>query len=136
MSRKKHQNSQDRRKRGEPSQRQLRVGEEVRHALCDLLLRVEIDDKELKESHVTISEVRMSGDLRLATIFASPLGGGRGKEMASALNRNSRFIRKELAPRLTLKYMPELLFKPDPVFDQYEHIDQLLHSPKVARDLD
>ena len=126
-----------RRKANGPTQRQLRVGENMRHALAELLLRIEIDDDVLKDVPLTISEVRPSPDLRHATIFVAPLGcDGRQREIIDALNRHKRFIRGQLTPKVALKYMPDLKFSLDDSFDEYEHINRLLHSPRVARDLD
>ena len=118
-----------------PSQRQLRVGEALRHALAELLLRVEVNDPALKGVSLTVSEARPSPDMRHATIFVTPLGGQHEQEVVDALNRHARFIRGELARKVTLRYMPELAFKLDASFDEYDHITELLHSPKVARDL-
>jgi ribosome-binding factor A len=118
-----------------PSQRQLRVGESLRHSLAELLLRVEINDADLKGVHLTVSEVRASPDLRQVTVFIAPLGGERKQEVLAALNRHSRFIRGELSHKVTLKYMPELKFRLDSSYDEYEKINELLHSPKVVQDL-
>jgi ribosome-binding factor A len=114
----------------------LRVGEALRHSLAELFLRVEIDDDRLRGVHVTVSEVRASADLRQATAFVTPLGGERKDEVVEALNRHARFLRGELSPKVTLKYMPELKFELDTSYDEYAKINELLHSPKVARDLD
>ncbi len=119
-----------------PSQRQLRVGESLRHALAELLLRVEINDSVLKDVPLTVSEVRPSPDLRQITVFVAPLGKDNRREIVDALNRHKSFIRGQLSPRVTLKYMPDLKFKLDTSFDEYDHINELLHSPKVAQDLD
>ncbi len=120
-----------------PSQRQLRVGESLRHALSEILLRVEINDVALRNVPLTVSEVRPSADLRQVIVFIAPLGKDEHRqEIIDALNRHKGFIRGQLSPRITLKYMPELKFRLDNSFDEYEHINQLLHSPKVAQDLD
>lgn len=119
-----------------PSQRQLRVGESLRHSLAELLLRVEINDDLLKEVPLTVSEVRVTPDLRQATIFIAPLGDGDKKEIVSALNRHNRFIRGQLTPMVTMKHMPELKFRLDSSYDEYKKITDLLHSPKVAQDLE
>ena len=119
-----------------PSQRQLRVGENLRHALAELLLRVELNDELLKDVPLTVSEVRPSPDLRQVTVFIAPLGHDNREEIINALNRHKAFIRGQLSPKVTLKYMPDLTFKLDCSFDDYDHINQLLHSPKVAQDLE
>ena len=120
-----------------PSQRQLRVGELVRHALTQLLQRGEIQDDTLQTTVISISEVSMSPDLKIATAFVSPLGGGDSKEVIKALAANAKFIRGRLAPQLRqMKYMPEFRFRADTSFDNYSKIDALLQSPEVARDLD
>jgi len=119
-----------------PSQRQLRVGESLRHVLAELLLRVEINDEVLKDVPLTVSEVRPSPDLRQITIFVAPLGRNNRQEIVDALNRHKSFIRGQLSPKVTLKYMPELKFKLDRSFDEYEKISDLLHTPKVAQDLE
>jgi ribosome-binding factor A len=118
-----------------PSQRMLRVGEIIRHTLAELLLRTEINDPDLKGVHITVSEARPSPDLRHATIFVVPLKGEREAEVVAALNRHARFLRGELGHRIELKYVPEIVFKLDTSFDEYDKIDKLLHSPQVARDL-
>jgi len=118
-----------------PSQRQLRVGESIRHVLAELLLRTEINDADLKGVHITVSEARLSPDLRHATIFVVPLQGEREQEVVVALNRHARFLRGELGHRVELKYVPEIVFKLDTSFDEYDKIDKLLHSPRVVRDL-
>ena len=120
-----------------PSQRQLRVGELVRHALTHLLQRGEVPDPVLEKSIVSVSEVSMSPDLKIATAFVSPLGGGDVKPVIKALANNAKLIRGKLAPELgQMKYMPEFRFREDTSFDNYSRIDALLHSPEVQRDLD
>ena len=119
-----------------PSQRQLRVGEALRHSLAELLLRIEINDDALKGVPLTVSEVRTSPDLRQVTVFIAPLGGDNKDEVVKALNRHCRYIRGELAPKVTLKYMPELKFRLDGSYDEYEKITDLLDTPNVAQDLD
>jgi ribosome-binding factor A len=119
------------------SQRQLRVGEQVRHALSDMLQRGEVRDDLLEKTVISISEVRMSPDLKLATAFVSPLGAADDAAVVEALNRNARFIRGRLSPALRqMKYMPEFRFRPDTSYDNFARIDQLLRSPEVKRDLD
>ena len=120
-----------------PSQRQLRVGEMVRHALSGLLQRGEIPDPLIENTLVSVTEVAMSPDLRIATVFVSPLAGGDPQPLIKALAANHKFIRGRLSPELRqLKYMPELRFRPDTSFDNFARIDALLHEPYVARDLD
>lgn len=120
-----------------PSQRQLRVGELVRHAMTQLLQRGEIPDPVLEKTIISISEVSMSPDLKIATAYISPLGGGDPKPVIKALANNAKFMRGKLASELgQMKYMPEFRFREDTSFDNYSKIDALLHSPQVKRDLD
>jgi ribosome-binding factor A len=119
-----------------PSQRMLRVGELVRHALSTLLTRTEIDDPALKGVFVTVPEVRMTPDLKLASAYIMPLGGKKATEVAEALNRHKKFIRGQLGPALDLKFTPELRFRVDETFDEASRIDALLRSDDVRRDLD
>jgi ribosome-binding factor A len=120
-----------------PSQRQLRVGEMVRHALSQLLQRGEVQDDVLQKTVISISEVSMSPDLKIATAYVSPLGGGDAKPVIKALAANAKFIRGRLSPYLNqMKYMPEFRFREDTSFDNYSKIDALLHSDKVKRDLE
>jgi ribosome-binding factor A len=120
-----------------PSQRQLRVGEQVRHALSDLLQRGEVRDDVVEKTVISISEVRMSPDLKIATAFVAPLGARDDGAVVDALNRNARFIRKRMSPALRqMKYMPEFRFRLDTSYDNFARIDRLLRSPEVARDLD
>ncbi len=119
-----------------PSQRQLRVGENVRHALTQLLQRGEIQDDLLQRNVISISEVSMSPDLKIATCYISLLGGGELKPVIKSLATNAKFIRGKLSPHLNqMKYMPEFRFREDTSFDNYSKIDALLHSPEVLRDL-
>jgi len=118
-----------------PSQRQLRVGELMRHALAETLGRGEVVDPALEGRLITITEVRLSPDLRHATVYARPFGEGETAELIRALNRNARFLRGELARRVDLKYMPDLNFRLDESFDEAERINALLRSPDVTRDL-
>lgn len=118
-----------------PSQRMLRVGELVRHALSALFARGEIEDPELAGAVITVPEVRMSPDLKLATAYIMPLGGERAAEIAVALNRHRRFIRGRIAPELDLKYAPEVRFMVDTTFEEYGRIDALLRSERVQQDL-
>jgi ribosome-binding factor A len=118
-----------------PSQRQLRAGELIRHALAEILQTEDVRDADLEGEIVTIAEVRVSPDLKHATVFASSLGGKNSDVIASALNRHQRFLRGELARRVELKYAPELVFRGDHVLDEAGRIEELLRSPEVARDL-
>lgn len=121
---------------GGPSQRQLRVGENMRHALSEILQRGEIPDPVLETHPVTIPEVRMSPDLKHATAFVMPLGGTDQQAVLDALLRHRRYMRGLLAKKVEVKYMPEIRFEIDPSFEEARHIDELLASPEVARDLD
>jgi len=119
-----------------PSQRQLRVGEQARHALADVLRRGEVRDEVLEQAVISVTEVRMSPDLKIATAYVVPLGEGDGEAVVEALNRNARFIRGRTTPSLRqLKYMPEFRFRLDTSFDNFERINRILKSPEVARDL-
>lgn len=120
---------------GEPSQRMLRVGELIRHTLSDLLTRGAINDPVLDGHLVTVPDVRMSPDLKLATIYVMPLGGKDVKDVIAALERHKKFIRGETAQRINLKFAPDLRFKPDRSFDYGSKIDALLDKPEVKRDL-
>lgn len=119
-----------------PTQRQLRVGELIRHALAEMLTRGDIHDDVLAAHFVTIPEVRMSPDLRMATIFVMPLGGKDIEPVLAALDRNKRYIRGEIAHVVNLKFAPEIRFVADESFDEATRIDRLLHSDKVRQDLD
>ena len=115
----------------------LRVGEQVRHALSDLLRRGEIIDPVIETSVISVSEVRMSPDLKIATAFVSPLGAQNSEAVVQALNNHAKFIRGRVTHALRqMKYMPEFRFRLDTSFDNFSRIDQLLKSPEVARDLD
>jgi ribosome-binding factor A len=118
------------------SQRALRVGELIRHALSDMLTRGEVHDPVLEGHMVTVPEVRMSADLRLATVYVMPLGGRDAEAVVEALNRNKRFLRGEIAHRVNLKFAPEIRFRVDERFDEAERIEKLLRTPAVQRDLD
>lgn len=117
-----------------PSQRQLRVGEEIRHALAWTLERADFEDPAL-HTPVTVTEVRCSPDLRNCTAFITPLGGGDPAPALKALRKVSGFLRHELARQIRMKYVPQLSFQPDESFDEAAHINALLHSPQVERDL-
>ena len=119
-----------------PSQRQLRVGELIRHALADILSRGELTDDEVTRMMITVPEVRVSPDLRNATVYITPLGGGDHKVAEKAMARHARFIRGQVAHKINLRFAPELTFRYDDRFDESAHIDALLHSPDVARDLE
>jgi len=119
-----------------PSQRQLRVGEQVRSALTDVLQRGEIRDPLIETSVISVSEVRMSPDLKIATAYVTPLGQTDHAPFVDALNQHSKFIRGRLAPALRqMKYMPEIRFRDDTSFENFQKIDDLLRSPEVSRDL-
>lgn len=120
---------------GMPSQRQLRVGELIRHALAEILTRGEVQDPELDGVLVTVPEVRVSPDLKQATAYVIALGRDEQDSIVSALQRHARFLRGEVAGRVTLKYMPALKFRLDTSFEASSAVDALLRSPRVARDL-
>jgi len=114
----------------------LRVGEQVRHALSDVLQRGEILDPLIETTVISISEVRMSPDLKIATAFVSPLGGGDAETIIGALNRHAKFIRGRISHALRqMRSMPEVRFRLDTSYDNFARINDLLKSPEVARDL-
>jgi ribosome-binding factor A len=117
-----------------PSQRMLRVGEMIRHALAEMLTRGEIHDDTLASHVVTIPEVRMSPDLKLATVYVMPLGGKDVAPVIAALDAHRKFIRAEIAHAVNLRYAPDLRFREDESFEEATRIDRLLHSDKVRRD--
>jgi len=120
-----------------PSQRMLRVGEQVRAAITQVLQRGEVRDPVIEKTVIAISEVRMSPDLKIATAYVTPLGVPNHAEVIEALNRNAKYIRGRLGPQLRqMKYMPDVRFRDDTSFDNYKKIDELLRSPEVSRDLD
>ncbi len=119
-----------------PSQRQLRVGEELRHALARLLARGELHDPVLAEVSVTVTEVRISPDLKNATAFVVPLGGRDSAEVLAALNRAAAFLRSQLGREVHLRHTPALSFQPDHSFDEAAKINALLHKPRVLRDVE
>ncbi|ANK83777.1 MULTISPECIES: 30S ribosome-binding factor RbfA [unclassified Rhizobium] len=120
-----------------PSQRMLRVGEQVRAAITQVLQRGEVRDDIIESTVISISEVRMSPDLKIATAYVTPLGVSDHSIVIEALNRHAKFIRGRLGPQLRqMKYMPEVRFRDDTSFDNYKKIDELLRSPEVSRDLD
>ena len=119
-----------------PSQRVLRVGELIRHTLADMLSRGEVHDPIIEGHMITVPEVRMSPDLRVATVYVMPLGGRDTTEVVAALDRNKRFLRGEIARRVNLKFAPEIRFRADERFDEAERIEKLLRTPEVQRDLE
>ena len=122
---------------GKPqSQRQLRVGELIRHALAQILQRGEVHDPDLEAAVVTVPEVKMSADLQLATVYVMPLGGQKADQVLAAFERNRRYLRGEIAHRVNLRLAPELRFRLDTSFEEGGHIDALLRSPEVKRDLE
>ena len=118
------------------SQRQLRVGELVRHAIAEMLVRGDVHDPVIETHMITVPEVRMSPDLRLATVYVMPLGGRDADTVIAAFERNKKYLRGEIAHRVNLKFAPDLRFHLDERFDEAERIDKLLRSPAVSRDLD
>ena len=118
-----------------PSQRMLRVGELVRHRLAELLARGDIHDDTLAGAVVTIPEVRMSPDLKLATVYVMPLGGNDVAPVLAALRRNQKYIRGEVARALNLKFAPDIRFREDESFEEATRIDRLLDSDRVKRDV-
>ena len=120
------------------SQRQLRVSELVRKALSDILAEGRLHDPDLETILVTIPEVRMSPDLKIATAYVLPLGGTPkdGDRIVKALARNKKYLRGQMSPRIAMKYMPDLRFRFDDRFEESSRIDALLNSPEVLRDLE
>ena len=119
-----------------PTQRSLRVGELVRHALAAMFARGDIDDDALRGAVITVPEVRMSPDLKIANAYIMPLGGAHADEIVAALNRHRKYIRGRVAPQVNLKFAPEVRFMVDETFEEASRIDALLRSEKVQRDLD
>ena len=119
-----------------PSQRQLRVGEEIRHVLAGIFARGEFRDPDLASAHVTVTEVRLSPDLKHATVFLARLGRSDVALLLPPLKRASAYLRSQVAHALRLRYAPELHFQPDHAVEQAAAIDRLLHAPDVARDLE
>src|SRR5438874_9819650 len=117
------------------SQRQLRVGEQVRHAMAEILAQGNVHDADLEGRIITVPEVRMSPDLKIATVYVMPLGGRDTEIVIAALERNKKFLRGEIAHRVNLKFAPELRFRVDERFDEAERIEKLLRTPAVQRDL-
>ncbi|MBU0554563.1 MAG: 30S ribosome-binding factor RbfA [Alphaproteobacteria bacterium] len=120
---------------GEPSVRLLRVGEQVRHVLADVLQRGDVHDDVLATHVVTVTEVRMSPDLRHATVFVKPLLGRDEEVVLKALRTNTAYLQREVAKRVKMKFAAKLKFISDESFEEGSHIDAILRSPKVARDL-
>jgi ribosome-binding factor A len=120
---------------GAPSQRQLRAAELVRHALVEILAREDLRDPALQGVSITVGEVRASPDLKHMTAFVSALGPSDARELAAALTRCKGFLRGRLARMIDLRFTPDLHFQPDASYDEARHIDELLASPEVARDL-
>ena len=118
------------------SQRQLRVGELVRHAVADILAQGSVHDPDLEGHIITVPEVRMSPDLKLATVYVMPLGGRDTEIVITALEHNKKFLRGEVARRVNLKFAPDLRFRVDERFDEAERIEKLLRTPAVQKDLE
>ncbi len=132
MARKKHTNRESERA---PSQRQLRVGELIRHGLAEMLARGDIHDEVIEKHLITIPEVRMTADLRMATVYVMPLGGKDADAVVEALNNNKKYLRGEIAHHVNLKFAPDIRFRIDERFDEAERIEKLLRTPAVHRDL-
>lgn len=119
-----------------PSQRQLRVGEEIRHVLAELLAGDHVRDPDLRDVMITVTEVRISPDLKNATAFVTPLGGAGMETAVAALNRAAPFLRHEMGRELRLRSLPNLSFQPDRSFDEASRIDSVLQRERVRRDLE
>ena len=119
-----------------PSQRQLRVGEEIRHALAELFERETFRDPDLVDVSVTVTEVRVGPDLRTATVYVMPLGGGGTDKVVVALGRVKSFLRRHIAQAVQLRFVPDLYFRVDETFDEATRIERLLRDPAGARDLE
>ncbi|MFP3943785.1 MAG: 30S ribosome-binding factor RbfA [Alphaproteobacteria bacterium] len=118
-----------------PSQRQLRVGELIRHTLSEIFARGELRDPDVENTIITVSEVRVSPDLKNATVFVAPLGGGDAGPLLKGLKRSRRYLRGELGRRIETKFTPDLTFIEDTSFDEAQRVEDLLRSEKVAADL-
>jgi ribosome-binding factor A len=118
-----------------PSQRQLRVGEMLRHALSEILTRGDIRDPDLDGVSVTVTQVKPSPDMRYATVYCEPLGGENAKQIVAALTRHKGFLRGEMGKRIAIKFTPELRFVEDESFAEAQKIEDILKSPEVQRDL-
>jgi ribosome-binding factor A len=121
---------------GGGSQRQLRVGELVRHAIADMLARGDVHDPVIEGHLITVPEVRMTADLRLATIYIMPLAGRDADDVLAAFERHKKYLRAEIAHRINLKFAPDIRFRVDERFAEAERIDRLLRSPEVKRDIE
>jgi ribosome-binding factor A len=119
-----------------PSQRQLRAGELIRHALVEILREEELEDPALKGVSVTVTEVRMSPDLKHAVCFVEPLGGGHAAEVTAGLNRVARFLRGRLGHAIDMRFTPQLRFVHDESFDVADKMNRLLADPRVRRDVE
>jgi len=119
-----------------PTQRMLRIGEMVRHKLAELLIRGEIHNDVLASHVISITEVRISNDLKLATAYVMPLGGKDTEKVLAALTKHKGFIRAEIAQTLDLRYAPDIRFREDETFEEVSRIDELLYSEKVRRDVE
>ncbi|MEL7687820.1 30S ribosome-binding factor RbfA [Citromicrobium bathyomarinum] len=118
------------------SVRVLKVGERVRHILSELLTRGEVHDETLSAHSVSVTEVKMTPDLKHASVYVKPLLGSEEEAVVKALRTNTAFFQREVAKRLGLKFAPKLQFRPDESFDEADRIERLLNDPKVARDLE
>jgi ribosome-binding factor A len=118
-----------------PSQRQLRAGELVRHALVEIMREEDINDPALEGVSVTVTEVRMNPDLRHATVFVEPLGGGHAEDVVAGLNRHAKFLRGRLGRQIEMKFTPELRFLHDESFNEAARMNRLFDDPRVAQDL-
>lgn len=118
------------------SVRVLKVGERVRHILSELLARGEVHDDVVSASHISVTEVRMTPDLRHATAYVKPLLGAGDEDVVKALRKNTAFLQREVAQRLGLKFAPKLKFRKDESFAEADRIEALLRDPKVLRDLE
>ncbi len=114
----------------------MRVGELIRHELAAMLSRGDIHDPVIEKHMITVPEVRLSADLRLATIYVMPLGGRDIDQVIEALDRNKRYVRGEIGRRVNLKFAPDIRFQADEQFEEAERIEKLLRTPAVQRDLD
>jgi ribosome-binding factor A len=119
-----------------PTQRQLRVGEELRHAIANVIERGEFRDPDLQGRAITVTEVRVGPDLRNATVFVVPLGGGEIAPILAGLKRAKAFLRHEISRAVQLRAVPDLWFQPDATFDEASRIEAILRSPEVRRDIE
>ncbi|WP_263641904.1 30S ribosome-binding factor RbfA [Hypericibacter terrae] len=113
----------------------MRVGEEIRHVLAELFVEGRLHDPELADLRITVTEVKVSPDLKNASAFVVPFGGGDPEALAQSLNHAAPFLRGEIAHALKLRFAPQIRFHPDKSFDRAQRLDQLFHSPEIARDL-